>query len=147
MGGLVWTCVVDDRGRHIYAAPAIDEDGTLYCGFDRGLCAVTSTGTKAWTFESLYDVRTTPAIAADGTIYFGCDDHYFYALNRDSTLKWRYYLGGDVWSSPVIGPNGTVYVASADGYLYAIEGGSPPAQSPWPMYLHDARHTGWAGTQ
>ena len=146
-GNPAWTCELDGRQRRIYAAPAIGDDGVLYCGFDQGLCAVTSSGTKAWTFETVHDVRTTPAIAADGTIYFGCEDHYLYALNRDSTLKWRYHIGRGVRSSPVIGQDGRVYVASYDGYLYAIEGGSPPAQSPWPMYLHDARHTGWAGTR
>ena len=145
-GNPAWTCELDGRQRRIYAAPAIGDDGVLYCGFDQGLCAVTSSGTKAWTFETVHDVRTTPAIAADGTIYFGCEDHYLYALNRDSTLKWRYHIGSGVRSSPVIGQDGRVYVGSSNGYLYAIEGGSPPAASPWPMYLHDARHTGWAGT-
>jgi len=146
-GSLAWYCQLSDRGRRIYSAPAIDADGRLYCGFEDGLCAVSNLGAIEWVFSTKHDVRTTPAIAADGTIYFGCDDHYLYALNRDSTLKWRYHIGGGVRSSPVIGQDGRVYVGSSDGYLYAIEGGSPPASSPWPMYLHDARHTGWAGTR
>jgi len=145
-GSPVWTCVLDDRHHRIYSAPAVGEDGVLYCGFGEGLSAVSNSGTVIWTFSTGHNVRTTPAIAADGTIYFGCDDHYLYALNRDSTLKWRYHIGSGVRSSPVIGQDGRVYVGSSNGYLYAIEGGSPPAASPWPMYLHDARHTGWAGT-
>jgi outer membrane protein assembly factor BamB len=145
-GSLGWTCVLDDHRRDIYAAPAIGDDGVLYCGFREGLSAVSNSGTVLWTFSTGHDVRTTPAIAADGTIYFGCYDHYLYALNHDGSKKWRYYVGGSVRSSPVIGQDGRVYFTSSEGYLYAIEGGSPPAPSPWPMYLHDARHTGWAGT-
>jgi outer membrane protein assembly factor BamB len=147
-GNVVWTCPVGDKHNDpLYAAPAIGTDGMLYCGYPKGLRAVSSVGARKWAFLTAGRVRTTPAIAADGTIYFGCDDRYLYALTPDGTLKWRYDLGHPVRSSPVIGADGRVYIVSYDGYLYAIEGGSPPADSPWPMYMHDARHTGWAGTR
>jgi len=145
---LVWKCRVGDKSNdRLYAAPALDADGMIYCGYRRGLRAVSSVGAWKWAFPTTRQVRTTPAIAADGTIYFGCDDGNFYALNHDGTLKWSYHLGGTARSSPVIGQDGMVYVASYGDYLYAFDGGSPPADSPWPMYQHDARHTGWAGTR
>ncbi len=147
-GNLVWTCPVSDKHNdRLEAAPAIGADGTVYCGYPKGLRAVSNVGARKWAFSTIRPVRTTPAIAADGTIYFGCDDGNLYALNHDGTLKWSYHLGGTVRSSPVIGQDGRVYVASYGDYLYAFDGGSPPAASPWPMYLHDARHTGWAGTR
>jgi outer membrane protein assembly factor BamB len=146
-GNLNWACPVGDHNQHIYAAPALDADGMIYCGFRYGLRAVSSVGARKWVFPTATYVRTVPAVAADGTIYFGADDGTFYALNHDGTLKWSYHVGGKCRSSPTIGQDGRVYFASPDGYLYAFEGGSPPAASPWPMYLHDARHTGWAGTR
>lgn len=44
---------------------------------------------------------------------------------------------------PAIGSDGTIYVGSEDNNLYAIEGSSGGlADSPWPMFRHDLRHTG-----
>lgn len=46
-------------------------------------------------------------------------------------------------SSPAIGSDGTIYIGSADDNLYAINtctGGL--ADTPWPMFHHDERHTG-----
>ena len=46
-------------------------------------------------------------------------------------------------SSPAIGADGTIYVGSEDGKLYAIYSSSPGlANSPWPMFHHDLKHTG-----
>jgi hypothetical protein len=59
-------------------------------------------------------------------------------------LKWSYQTGGYVWSSPAIGGDGTIYVGSTelDHYLYAIQGIGPLADTPWPMFHHDLKHTG-----
>ena len=46
-------------------------------------------------------------------------------------------------SSPAIGADGTIYVGCDDGKLYAVySSSSGPANSPWPMFHHDVRHTG-----
>jgi hypothetical protein len=44
-------------------------------------------------------------------------------------------------TSPVIAPNGIVY-AALGSQLYQIDGTNGPADSPWPMYRQNARHTG-----
>jgi len=45
-------------------------------------------------------------------------------------------------TSPAIGADGTVYVALG-GTLYAVASGTNgPANSPWPMYRQNPRHTG-----
>ncbi|MEO0150874.1 MAG: PQQ-binding-like beta-propeller repeat protein [candidate division WOR-3 bacterium] len=70
-----------------------------------------------------------------GTYYIGSGSK-LYAINSDGTLKWTFTTGSTVKSSPAIGPDGTVYVGSLDGLLYAIN-------TPWPMFHHDLKHTGW----
>ena len=55
---------------------------------------------------------------------------------------WSFYAGSFVVSSPAIGPDGTIYVGSEDGNLFAItENSGGLADSPWPMYLQNERHT------
>ena len=46
-----------------------------------------------------------------------------------------------VFSSPAIGPDGTVY-ACFQNTLYAIVGTNKLADSAWPMYRQNLRHTG-----
>ena len=56
---------------------------------------------------------------------------------------WKYGTGYWVFSSPAIGKDGTIYVGSHDHYLYAISGNSGGlADTPWPMFHHDIRHSG-----
>jgi hypothetical protein len=74
-------------------------------------------------------------------------DEYLYAINANGTRKWRYLTSaatmGTSRSFPAIGEDGTIYVGSYDGYLYAINSSSlGPANSPWPMFHHDVKHTG-----
>ena len=50
--------------------------------------------------------------------------------------------GDQALTSPVIGPDGTIY-GTLGARLYAIASGTNgPANSPWPMYQQNARHTG-----
>lgn len=97
-----------------------------------------------WTFQIGGYIKTTPAIGADGTIYMGsAESDNFYAVNPDGTQKWAFQAGGIIDSSPAIGEDGTVYVVSSDRNLYAINSSSGGlANSPWPMFHHDLKHTG-----
>ena len=56
-----------------------------------------------WKFDSGNGVESTPAIGADGTIYFGTFADYFYALNKDGSVKWIFERKGEHFrSSPTI---------------------------------------------
>ena len=58
---------------------------------------------------------------------------------------WEFETGsyGYVYSSPAIGSDGTVYVGSLNYKIYAIKTDSKGlANSPWPMFRQNARHTG-----
>jgi len=98
-----------------------------------------------WRFETGREIiSSSPAVGKDGTIYIGSWDIYLYAVNPDGTLKWKLNTPASISSSPVIGADGTVYVGTSR-YLYAIYSSSEGlADSPWPMFRHDAKHTGRA---
>ena len=73
-----------------------------------------------WSYMTLGEVHSSPAIGSDGTIYVGSGDNRLYAINPDGTLKWSYATGDSIYSSPAIGSDGTIYVGSGDHSLYAI---------------------------
>ena len=98
---------------------------------------------------ALYAPPTTPAIDAAGLLWY-CASNSIIALNAQGQVQWSLYGGGTIaggWlagTSPTIGPDGTLY-AALGSTLYAIATGTNgPAKSSWPMYRHDARHTGSA---
>jgi len=132
----------------ISSSPAIGQDGTIYVGSrDSHLYAIHPDGNLKWKFKTGNEIDASPAIGSDGVIYVGSLDGNVYAVKPDGTQKWKYETGGEVWSSPIISADGTVYVGSTDGKLYAFASESQGlADSPWPMFHHDARHTGHAGS-
>ena len=141
----------------VYSSAAIGPDGRIYMGNDgafdpvkttlRGrLYALDSAGNALWNFKVGEAIRSSPALAQDGTIYFGANDNKLYALNSNGTEKWEFTTGGAIDGSPAIGVDGTIYFGSADGNLYALFGDKPLANSPWPMFRHDWRHTGNVST-
>lgn len=59
-------------------------------------------------------------IVADGRVFFGCRDHYVYAVSSlDGTLLWRFRTLAPVDATPTVS-NGIVYIGSHDGNFYAI---------------------------
>jgi outer membrane protein assembly factor BamB len=132
----------------VSSSPAIGSDGTIYVGsvdLDHNLYAINPDGSKKWAFNTDHYVFSSPAIGSDGTIYVGSWDYNLYAINPDSSKKWAFETGGVVDSSPAIGSDGTIYVGSSDGKLYALKTSiKGPADSPWPMFGHNAHRTGRA---
>jgi len=131
-------------GYWVYSSPAIGSDGTIYVG-GHNLYAINPDGSQKWAFSEAYG-PSSPAIGSDGTIYVGSNDYNLYAINPDGTKKWAFPTGDNVESSPVTGSDGTIYVGSRDNNLYAIYGSSGGlANTPWPMFHHDLKHSGREG--
>ncbi len=129
----------------MYSTPALGLDGTIYVGAWYHLYAINPDGSQKWAFFTGNVVYSSPALGLDGTIYVGSRGPDLYAISPDGTQKWTFHTGGSVNSSPAIGSDGTIYVGSGDGSLYAIEGSSGGlADTPWPMFHHDLKHTGRA---
>ncbi len=133
------------------ASPGVGTDGTLYvAGTARRLRAVTPAGELTW--QALngpqYGTATTPAIDAGGRIYY-CISNTVWALNPQGQVQWSITTPNipdpriDVAStSPIIGPDGTLYAALGTTLYSIATGTNGPANSPWPMYRQNARHTG-----
>ena len=133
-------------GGSVDSSPVIAPDGTVYAGSnDYKLYALNPAGgSKKWEYPTAGMVISSPAVAKDGTVIFGSDDGFLYAVEPAfGTMKWQFPTYTDLQSSPVIGEDGIVYIGAATGYLYAIYSDSGSlADSPWPMFRRDVRHTG-----
>lgn len=124
---------------------SIGTDGTIYVGTDYYLYAINPDGGLEWGYRKEYSYyqRYPPAVSSDGTIYVGSTG-YLYAINPDGRLKWKYgeeYIHYS-WSSPTLGSDSTLYVGTDECRIYAIKVSGTLANSSWPMFQHDAKHTG-----
>ena len=100
-------------------------------------------GALVWKFATGNPVFSSPAVGRDGTVYIGSWDKTFYALDgRRGAIRWTFKSGASIESSPVIGGNGFVHIGSNDGKIYSFKSfSSGPADSAWPMFGQNARHT------
>jgi outer membrane protein assembly factor BamB len=127
---------------HCTSSPTIGPDGTIYVGdWANKLYAVNPDGTIKWQYGTGGPIKGAPAVGSDGTIYVGSGDDYLYAINPDGTRQWR-QPGGRFVSSPAIGPDGVVYVAGRYGVYAYYTSSDGPADTTWPMYQQNIRHTG-----
>ena len=139
-GSLKWRYVT---GGPIDSSPAIGSDGIVYIGSSDGkLYAINSeNGSLKWSvpFPSDYPVSSSPAIGSDGTIYAVTRD--LRIINADGTVDETINLYRDEeGSSPMI-RNGVLYTATTSILAYRIPSENL-ADSPWPVFRHDSKHTG-----
>lgn len=141
----VWSC----------SSPAIGADGTIYFSakfFDDldVFYAISPDGSLQGEYDIGYLTEPFPVIGADGRVYFGSAG-YLFAINPGGPPTWyltkngplRWYIT-EAAVGLAIGADGTVYFSSGP-YLCALE--TPDntlGASPWPMFQHDAQHTGRA---
>jgi outer membrane protein assembly factor BamB len=105
------------------AAPAIDNDGTLYSAIGRyenfadtsdwsraaqeaKLLAIRPDGTLKWSLTTQLWIQSSPSIGSDGTLYAGTTHHplnkpgWFYAITPEGQIKWKYDTVDDVKDNP-----------------------------------------------
>lgn len=135
-------------------SPSLGRDEVVYVTTHAGVVrALAPGGRSVWSYVAAagQNFSTAPALSASGTLYVWTANGTLVALNPNGTRRWEVVTSGEftyhVRPSPVVGPDGTVYIGAADGHLYAIRGDTGPADSPWPMFGHDARHTSRAPIQ
>ncbi len=134
---------------NIFSTPAVAVDKTIYVGSNDGsLYAIKPNGEEKWSTDLKTPIYSSPAVGLDGIIYVGTNGGGVYALDpADGTHVWSYPTGASVRSSPVIGTDGTLYIGSDTYSVYAINVSSLGlAESAWPMFQLNARHTAQAPT-
>jgi len=171
-GATIWTYelpVVPPSPRTaVSSSPIIGRDGDVYFTADDGmlyrLSAATGMPVSGWPKTvSTTPISSTPAQAADGVFYTIDDEEFLWAVNEDGSFKWRVELlippakrggstprrfGFDSQPSVMLDQYGIIYITSATG-VFAIAGrvNGGLASTPWPMFHHDAKHTGKAGSR
>jgi len=135
------------------SSPAVTTDGGIVqADWAGNLFCVTGVGALNWSRSLGAPVRysTGLALSDKGTAYVFAEDLRLHAISSAGETLWTFATGAHtdlllhhhVRPSPTIGQDGTVYFGALDGMLYAIRGDGPPAPSSWPMFRHDAQHTG-----
>jgi outer membrane protein assembly factor BamB len=163
-GNIAWFYEVTPW-RPISSSPIVGRDGSIYFGCDDGrlyrIDQNTHQPVTAWpvTVSSTTVVNSTPLLCADGVVCVS-DDASLYAFDVDLPAgpRWKTLLqtakGGrvrlslDNQPSPVVDQYGIIYVATGSG-IFAVAGrqNGTLAASDWPMFHHDARHTGRFGAK
>lgn len=160
-GSVKWTSPVGSDGMNLLSfSPVIGADATVYVvcdtlslsdfSFKGYLQAIGPGGVRKWSYAMGSDsaggsVTSAPVIGADGAIYAGSLDGNLYAVSPQGAGVWRFQAGCPIFSSPVMASDGTIYVGCEDGNVYAVSSLSGgPADSAWPMFLHDVKRSGLA---
>ncbi|MEJ2329840.1 MAG: PQQ-binding-like beta-propeller repeat protein, partial [Gammaproteobacteria bacterium] len=139
-GSLKWRYATDSA---IDSSPSIGSDGTVYVGSRDGkLYAINpEDGSLKWSvaFPSDAPVSSSPAIGNDGRIYALTRD--LRVINSDGSVDDTINLYEDEeGSSPMI-QNEVLYTTTTSILAYRITS-EGPANSPWPVFRHDLKHTG-----
>ena len=134
----------------LQGSPVIDNDGVIYFCDSDFVKALLPDSQMKWSVQA--DCNSGPALAADGTLYLGMRDRdpeqparpmLLAAFAPDGQLKWKIEIQGMVREAPAIAPDGAIFFTTDKGYAYAVSAaGSPPMDSPWPRFQHDAQNTG-----
>ena len=140
-----------NSGYFFGASPTVAKEGMIYIAlkdFPGPLYRVSPSGVPLLTDATEKIRYTTPKCAAidvGGTVWY-CASNMVWALDAEGhALPWSQVIDDGYWSpetSPVIGPDGTLFFTRGSR-LYAIATGTKgPADSAWPMYRGNFRHTG-----
>jgi outer membrane protein assembly factor BamB len=148
-GGPLWQYAANSP---IRTSPVIGPDGTVYFTAEDGvLHAVKPDGQASWTLPLGCTYPSTAALSASDILYlvatFPTGTDSLIAINTGThDRRWGVSIPdvGGLEVSPLIDKDGQVYV-TAGSHVLCFWGLGGPAQSDWPMLMHDPSRTGRAG--
>jgi hypothetical protein len=121
--------------------PAVGTDGVIYTGSYNCVGAQNPDGSVLWR-NTAVNAQATPALSADGLVYHAGWPPVS-CVTTSGVLRWTFEDTARSGAAGLaLGPDGTIYCATGSGLLYALAGSAALARSSWPMYQHDAQHTG-----
>jgi outer membrane protein assembly factor BamB len=169
-GALVWADTITPFAV-IYSSAVIAGDGGIVFGADDGylykLDPANGQPMAGWPVAlSTSGIASTAAICADGVIYVVTEDDMLHAVRNDGTPHWanpvelvlppqargparpRRLGSADLSPSVLVDQHGIIYAASTINGIFAIAGrpAGRLATTAWPMFQHDIRHSGKAGS-
>jgi outer membrane protein assembly factor BamB len=74
----------------------------------------------SWRFKAGHEIFSSPVIDRAGNVYFGCDDSWFYCLDKRGRLRWRYRTGYYVSAPAGLWEKGVI-VGSNDQHIYSFD--------------------------
>jgi outer membrane protein assembly factor BamB len=128
------------------SSPVLAADGNICLGLNDQTLVVSREGQKLWHSGSPVPVEVS-AVAVPGRFYYSIPWRTVRAVAFPDQWLWRADLNANVSAALVMDRAGILY-ACAGGWLYALQPPGealPPANSPWPMFRANARHTGRVG--
>jgi sugar lactone lactonase YvrE len=125
-----------------YSSPTLAPDGSVLVSSQEGWIHLVRDGTNVWRYQTSAVNRGAAAFASPNLIYAPGPAGQLLTLTLAGSNVWQ-APAGSLWSSsPAIAPDGTIYVSTAEGEVVSVFGAAPLADTPWPMFQHDIRHTG-----
>jgi outer membrane protein assembly factor BamB len=127
----------------------LDTNDNLYLSVNQDNVSVSRDGKKRWGLSFPVLIDASPVVAANDEIYFCAPWRGLMAVAGDGRQVWQINTDndpthGNIVASPVIGRDGTIYIGG-EGCLEAINSTNhlaPLANSSWPMFRANPRHTG-----
>lgn len=112
----------------VLAAPAIDEDGTIYFGDSKeagdNFWALNPDGSVKWAAQLGARVQNSPVIDVDGSVYVVTElpfaEGFLVKLDADGTEQWRFETEAAIRATPAIGSNGILYFGTIGGDYFAV---------------------------
>lgn len=128
IGQVAWAF---DAGVHIYSAPAVALDGTIYAAgtsstHGPSLYALNADGSFKDVMRSNFELYASPVIARDGTMYITGEDPFDSKVGRlkavapFKTTKWEFPRDVQPRHPVAVAKDGTAYIASDINSLLAI---------------------------
>lgn len=103
-----------------------------------------TSGVVQWPYEGggLGTAFAAPAVDSDGLVYFPAASYFFMKDGPSGGWASAAFTTAPVYSAPTISESGFAYFGTAFGFLRQLAGANRLAPSAWPMFGHDAAHTG-----
>lgn len=141
-GTAVWQL---HTGSYTASSPVLDEAGNIYLSLNQNQASLSRDGKIRWQRGTDVPVDVSPVVAANGNEYFSLPWLRLGGYNRTGEYQWEFHVReNNLQASPNLDAAGVIYTSGGQS-LFALRprtNAAPLANSSWPMWRANARHTG-----